>query len=160
MNVTASSFKTRRETVFNEQYRKPIRESGSVHRACSTMNSLVASFPAPSRIASPFARQVDAWWAAIAIGVQYGERTPLPTDQVKFNDGGILNSDPWRITHLELLALAEGGDAAMLDKPAEVIRMVSEYANTGFPYLLDHLMGQTEPTLNLIMRLNEVEGSP
>ena len=58
----------------------------------------------------PFERQVDAWWAAIAIGVQRGERTPLPSDQFKFNDGRILSSDPWRITHLELLALAEGGD--------------------------------------------------
>lgn len=106
----------------------------------------------------PFARQVDAWWVAIAIGVQRGERIPLPTDQVKFNDGGILNSDSWRITHLELLALAEGGEE-MLDKPVEVIRMASEYANAGFPHLLDHLMGQPEPTLNLMMRLGEVANS-
>ena len=106
----------------------------------------------------PFARQVDAWWAAIAIGVQYGKRTHLPTDQVKFNDGGILSSDPWRITHLELLALAEGGNE-ILEKPAEVIRMASEYANTGFPHLLKHLIGQPEPTLNLMMRLDDVENS-
>ena len=100
----------------------------------------------------PFARQVDAWWAAIAIGVQQGQRTAHAADRVKFNDGGILSSDPWRITHLELLALAEGGPE-ILDKPAEVIRMASEYANTGFPRLLDHLMGEPEPTLNLMMRL-------
>ena len=106
----------------------------------------------------PFARQVDAWWAAIVIGVQRGERTPLPSDQVKFNDGGILSSDPWRITHLELLALAEGGDE-VLDKPTEVIRMASEYANTGFPHLFEHLMGQPEPTLNLMMRLDEAASS-
>ena len=106
----------------------------------------------------PFARQVDAWWAAIVIGVQRGERTPLPTDQFKFNDGSILSSDPWRITHLELLALAEGGDE-MLEKPTEVIRMASEYANTGFPSLLEHLIGQPEPTLNLMMRLDQVVSS-
>ena len=58
----------------------------------------------------PFERQVDAWWAAIGVGVQRGERVRLPGDQVKFNDGGIFSSDPWRITHLELLALAEGGE--------------------------------------------------
>ena len=106
----------------------------------------------------PFARQVDAWWAAIGIGVQRGERTPLPADQVKFNDGGILSSDPWRITHLELLALAEGGEE-IIEKPAEVIRMASEYANTGFPHLLEHLMGQPEPTLNLMIRLAEAARS-
>ncbi len=107
----------------------------------------------------PFARQVDAWWAAIAIGVQQGHRTTLPADQVKFNDGGILSSDPWRITHLELLALAEEGPQ-VLDRPAEVIRMASEYANTGFPYLLGYLMGQPEPTLSLLMRLDEAGKSP
>lgn len=106
----------------------------------------------------PFARQVDAWWAAIAIGVQRRERIPLQTDQVKFNDGSILSTDPWRITHLELLALAEGGDE-MLDNPVEVIRMVSEYANAGFPHLLEHLTGQPEPTLNLMMKLSEVTNS-
>lgn len=106
----------------------------------------------------PFLRQVDAWWAAMAIGVQHGERAKLPSDLVKFNDGGILNSDPWRITHLELLALSEGGPE-MLDKPAEVIRMASEYANAGFPELLANLIGQPEPTLNLILRLDDLKHS-
>ena len=48
----------------------------------------------------------------------------------------------------------------MLQKPAEVIRMASEYANTGFPHLLEYLIGQPEPTLNLMMRLGEVENPP
>jgi len=105
----------------------------------------------------PFDRQVDAWWAAMAIGVQRGERTPLPADQVKFNDGGILTSDSWRITHLELLALSEG-DPEILEKPREVIRLASEYANAGFPYILEHLVGQPEPTLSLVARLDEIAG--
>ena len=33
--------------------------------------------------------------------------------------------------------------------------MASEYANAGFPFLLEHLTGQPEPTLNLVMRLTE-----
>ena len=55
----------------------------------------------------PFGRQVDLWWYALGIGVAAGERSPLPgRDQlVRFNEGGILESDPWRITHLELLVL-------------------------------------------------------
>ena len=61
-----------------------------------------------------FPRQVDLWWCALGIGVVEGHRTPLPDRDrlVKFNDGGILESDPWRTTRLELLALAEVGRSA------------------------------------------------
>ena len=103
----------------------------------------------------PFQRQVDAWWAALAIGVRQRRRIPLSQEPVKFNDGRILATDPWRITHLELLALGEEGPE-ILDSPAEVIRMASEYANGGFPDLLDQLVGQVEPTLNLMLRLDDL----
>lgn len=106
------------------------------------------------RDAKPFSRQVDAWWLAMGIGVQLGRRTPLPEKTVKFNDGGILSSDPWRITHLEALALAEDGERA-LDSPSQVIRIASEYANTGFPWLLDQLLGEAEPILTLTNKLGE-----
>jgi hypothetical protein len=103
----------------------------------------------------PFARQVDAWWLAIGLGVHMGYRNKLPGETVKFNDGGILSTDPWRITHLELLALAEEGES-VLGKPVQVIRIASEYANTGFPWLIEQLLGQAEPTLTLMNRLAEV----
>jgi hypothetical protein len=103
----------------------------------------------------PFARQVDAWWLGIGLGVHMGYRTPLPNKTVKFNDGSILSTDPWRINHLELLALAEEGDA-ILDKPAQVIRIASEYANTGLPWLVDKLLGQHEPVLTLMNRLADL----
>jgi hypothetical protein len=103
----------------------------------------------------PFARQVDAWWLAIGLGVHMGYRTPLPPKTVKFNDGGILSTDPWRITHLELLALAQEGEI-VLDKPVQVIRIASEYANAGFPWLIEQLLGEAEPILTLMNRLAEV----
>ena len=107
----------------------------------------------------PFTRQVDAWWVALVLGVRNGQRTPLSTaNRSKFNDGGVLNSDPWRITHLDLLALAEDGPD-MLDRPAEVIRMANEYANTGFPELLEQLIGEPEPTLSFMLRLNALDRS-
>ena len=102
-----------------------------------------------------FSRWVDAWWLALTIGVRVGRRSPLPPNVTKFYDGRILSSDPWRITHLELLALAENGPEA-LDDPRDVIRMASEYANTGFPDLLDHVVGQNEPTLHLISALSRM----
>lgn len=104
--------------------------------------------------ARPFTRQIDAWWLAIGLGVKIGHRTPLPEKTVKFNDGGILSSDPWRITHLEALALAEGG-AQVIESPNQVIRIASEYANTGFPWLINQLLGEAEPTLTLMNRLEE-----
>lgn len=107
------------------------------------------------RDGKPFSRQVDAWWLAIGLGVREGIRTPLPAETVKFNDGGILGSDPWRITHLELLAIAEAGES-VLDQPAQVIRIASEYANTGFPWLFDVMLGQSLPTLVLMNRLSEM----
>jgi hypothetical protein len=106
------------------------------------------------RDAKPFGRQVDAWWLAIGLGVKIGHRTPLPEKTVKFNDGSILSSDPWRITHLEALALAEGGEQA-IDSPSQVIRIAAEYANTGFPWLIGQLLGEAEPTLTLMNRLDE-----
>lgn len=104
----------------------------------------------------PFARQVDIWWVAIGIGVQIGHRTPLGAETTKFNDGAILGTDPWRITHLELLALAEG-DAAVLESPSEVIKIATEYANTGFPWLIDQMLGKAEPALSLMMKLGALD---
>src|SRR5690348_4936161 len=54
---------------------------------------------------SPFDRYVDFWWAAIAVGVAEG-RVSGTEDAEKFVTGVVLSQDPWRITHLELLAIA------------------------------------------------------
>jgi hypothetical protein len=103
----------------------------------------------------PFARQVDAWWLAMCIGVKHGVRTPLPERTVKFNDGGILASDPWRITQLELLTLEKLGQET-LETPAATIKMASEYANTGFQWLLEKVLGEAEPTLILVSTISEL----
>jgi hypothetical protein len=102
----------------------------------------------------PFARQVDVWWAAIGIGLKIGTRTSLSGNGVKFNTAAILNTDPWRITHLELLALSQEG-AAVLDNPARVIQVASEFANTGLSWLTEQLLGEAEPTLTLMNRMDE-----
>ena len=102
-----------------------------------------------------FSRWIDAWWVAMTMGVHSGRRSPLPRESRKIIDGRIFDSDPWRITHLELLALAENGSDA-LERPGDVIRMASEYANAGFPDLLDQLIGQNEPTLHLMLQLKAI----
>lgn len=108
--------------------------------------------------AKPFTRQIDAWWLAMGIGVRLQRRTPLPDKPVKFNDGGILATEPWRITQLELIALAQE-ETESLDNPSKIIKMASEYANAGFEWMLDALVGQSQPTLTLVNRISEITDS-
>ncbi|MEU3560466.1 hypothetical protein [Kitasatospora sp. NPDC006786] len=102
-----------------------------------------------------FPRQIDAWWLGLCIGVRLGEKTPLYPEgkRVKFIDGGILNSDPWRITHLELLALSTEGDD-ILSQPRRVLQIAMEYANFGLEWLRDECLLKVEPTLSLLNRLD------
>jgi hypothetical protein len=102
----------------------------------------------------PFARQVDLWWLALGLGLRLGYRTPLGSRDslVKFNDGGILSSDPWRITHIELLALAELGEDGLED-PGQTIQMASEFAATGLKEIAELCAGAPEPTLTVVTRI-------
>ena len=101
---------------------------------------------------APFSRQVDLWWHAMTVGIDAGHRTPLPTpirpDMVNFSEADILSTDPWRITHLELLVLGEQGVEAACD-PATVISTANEYALTGFRLLADELRAQSDPQMHL-----------
>ena len=99
----------------------------------------------------PYGRQIDLWWHALGIGAAQGIRSPLPSrDQlVRFNDAGILESDPWRITHLELLVLGEQGEGEASD-PATVVRTANEYATTGFKILSESLLGIIDPQTHLV----------
>lgn len=98
-----------------------------------------------------FGRQIDLWWYAFGLGVRMGEKTPLPDrpDLVRFNEAGILESDPWRITHLELLALAEHDEEISAD-PTKVLQIAHEYAMTGFNVLTQELRGVTDFQLHLM----------
>lgn len=102
-----------------------------------------------------FSRQIDAWWLGLCIGVRKGERLPFQPDtqRVKFMDGSIFNSDPWRVTHLELLALSKEGDDA-LTEPRRVVGLAMEYANFGLEWLGNECLLKTEPTLSVLNRLD------
>jgi hypothetical protein len=106
-----------------------------------------------------FRRQVDAWWLALAIGVQRDQRRELPSERVKFIDGTIFSSDPWRITHLQLLGLIWFGPDA-LDRPSDIITAANEYANGGFDWIVATVDGAPNRTLAIYNRIDElfVEG--
>ena len=114
----------------------------------------------------PFPRQVDLWWFSFCVGADIGVRTPLPSreNRVRFNEAGILESDPWRITHLELFALSEPGvgDTAELEdsgrpegSPGRIMQMANEYANTGFSDIRDGIRGLVDPQLYFVNRLRQ-----
>ena len=80
-------------------------------------------------IRSPFSRSVDLWWAALCLGIREGIKS-TPSSWHDFVTGAVLNQDPWRIRHLELIALAEEGPK-VLEEPGKVIDIANEYAATG-----------------------------
>ena len=112
-------------------------------------------------VRKPFPRQIDLWWLALCFGRRIGYRTQLGDrgTLVKFNDGGILSSDPWRITHLELLSLAELGEKGLED-PAQTIQVANEYVATGLSVIDDLCTGAPEPTLTLATRMVEHGPAP
>ena len=119
-------------------------------------DNYVKALQARADVRKPFPRQIDLWWLAMCLGLRMGYRTqPGPRESlVKFNDGGILSSDPWRITHLALLALAELGEDG-LDDPAGTIKMATEYAATGVGAIEEMCAGAPEPTLTVMTRVVE-----
>ena len=93
---------------------------------------------------SPFDRYVDFWWAAIGVGVCEG-RVDSPENAVKFITGVVLSQDPWRITHLELLAIGHTGSPDVIGRPGEVIEIANGFAATGIPILVEMLLKKSEP---------------
>ena len=75
---------------------------------------------------------------------------------VRFNDGGILESDPWRITQLELVILAEQGEEAA-SNPSTVVQSANEYANTGFNVLGTELRSVVDLQIHLMAIISSAD---
>jgi hypothetical protein len=97
---------------------------------------------------SPFNRYVDFWWAAVGVGVCEGRTSDIDKPHT-FVTGAVLNQDPWRIIHLELLAIAHTCSTEVLGRPGEVIEIANGYAATGIPVLVDKLLAKLEPIWDL-----------
>jgi hypothetical protein len=138
----------------NLDLRVPKSEWDAVRRFTGTFRPEDGSEPDIDR--SPFRRYVDLWWAAMCIGVREGRRTKLPADAWHpFITGVILSSDPWRIFHLEMLAIAEAKDAEILKNPSDIITMANEYAAAGFPRFTEAMLGKSEPIWSVSQFLKE-----
>jgi hypothetical protein len=109
-------------------------------------------------VTQPFPRQIDAWWIGFCLGVRHGQTRPLPAPdkRVKFMDGAVLSSDPWRLIQLELVAVGLRGEE-ILTRPREVVQLATEHANYGLEMLVSALTGQNEPTLALMNFLDPAQ---
>src|SRR2546428_12701721 len=95
------------------------------------------------------------------MGVGEERGTILPADAWHpFITGVILSSDPWRIFHLEMLAIAETKDAEILKNPSDIITMANEYAATGFPRFSEAMLGKSEPIWSVSQFLKEQVRTP
>ena len=136
----------------NAPLRIPEHEWDAVRRLTTTFRPDDGTRPDIDR--SPFENYVDLWWAALCLGVREGRKS-VPQRWHEFVTGVVLNQDPWRIRHLELVALAEEGPT-VLDEPGKVITIANQYAATGIGVLIDTMTGQTEPIWALTSFLRSI----
>ena len=104
---------------------------------------------------SPFDLYVDFWWAAIGVGVAEG-RLSTPDNLKKFVTAVVLNQTPWRITHLELLAIGHTGSPDVLKRTGEIIEIANGYAATGTPILVEILLKKSEPIWDVSNHLKKL----
>ena len=142
----------------NYDLRVPKSEWEAVRRFTGTFRPEGGAEPDIDR--NPFRRYIDLWWAGMCLGVQERRRTSLPPDGWHpFITGVILSSDPWRIFHLEMLAIAEKKSGEILKDPSEIILMANEYAATGLMRLTGVMVGKSEPIWAVSQFLKEQMGS-
>lgn len=80
---------------------------------------------------------------------------PPPDNLSKFNTGVIFTREPWRITNLELIALADTGELGTANA-GEVLTIGSEYAMMGIECLAAELRGSAFPLLALMNDLENI----
>ena len=77
---------------------------------------------------------------AIMLAVKMGAKPSAPSGKIyKAAEGIVLGSDEWHPAALTLLAIAEAGDAKVVNSPGEMMRITSGYAHAGFPLLFSLL---------------------
>ena len=101
---------------------------------------------------SPFPRMIDFWWAGLLLAARNG-LSPVDLNEHRtryFATGAILDSDPWRIQYLRLIALQFKGEPEALTNHAAIIALANGLAAAGVPCVVEMLTGGDElPIWNL-----------
>jgi len=91
------------------------------------------------------------------MGVQQSVRVPISRDNtVKFVEGTIFTSDPWRIQILTMFAIGFKNDAKIIGKPREIIQIANEFAAGGMDFVLEMLKGNSNAMNNICTELDEI----
>lgn len=100
-----------------------------------------------SPLKQPFNRNVDIWFFAIMLALQKGLKpSETKCKTYKAAEGVVIGSDSWRPTALTLLAIAESEDPTIVDRPGDMMRIASSYANAGLPLLFSMLDDRGDDT--------------
>jgi hypothetical protein len=100
---------------------------------------------------SPFPRVVDFWFIALCLGARkYTGRKKQAPSMSEFMDASILNSEPWRITLISLLAIGLTENPDIVREPGDIINLMNELAAAGTAELLSILGSKkNQPIWNL-----------
>ncbi len=84
----------------------------------------------------------------LRLGYRIQELKPSETKgkTYKAAEGVVIGSDSWRPTALTLLAIAESEDPNIVDRPGDMMRIASSYANAGLPLLFSMLDDRGDDT--------------
>ena len=133
-----------------EELRYPKQYETDIQAYCKTRSSQPITY-------SPFPRIVDFWFLSFCMGVQQSVRVPISRDNtVKFVEGTIFTSDPWRIQILTMFAIGFKNDAKIIGKPREIIQIANEFAAGGMDFVLEMLKGNSNAMNNICTELDEI----
>ncbi|WP_139460218.1 hypothetical protein [Aeromonas veronii] len=104
----------------------------------------------------PFERQVDFWYLALCLAFSKGLEPHKEKDVYTAVTAEILSRDPYRIIHLQMIALSSSEDVNILLKPKEMFDICCGYANAGIPLLISILSSpDTSPLWALYEELEQ-----
>jgi hypothetical protein len=112
---------------------------------------------------SPFPRMVDLWFLAVCTAARL-QLKPVDISKLetyKIIEGSIFSSDPWRVTALMLVAIAETGEVEIVGEPRRMMSIANGLAVAGLPRVLEMLKeGSDEPIWNLSEAIEQLLQAP
>ena len=116
------------------------------------MNSTLVFKKSDRRIdESPFERYIDLWFAGLALAARL-DLTPAEDTRnfVRSTNLVVLDSDPWRVQMIMLIAIAVENDADIVSQPGRMMSLANRLAAVGVPRVVELIrIGVAEPIWNL-----------
>lgn len=98
-----------------------------------------------SRENAPFERQIDFWFVSLCLAFQKGLTPMKEKETYNAITAEILSRNPYRITQMQMIALAVSGEPNILLEPKRMLDICIGLANAGIPVLLN-ILADTEAT--------------